>query len=409
MRDLLPAEMAAFRIVEGICRESCSEWGYREVRTPTIEYLYLFTSAGTLTPDRLGKVYSFLDWDGWSGERVVLRPDGTIPVARLYAENMVKKELARLFYASNVFIFDEAGEKTRERWQCGAELIGSASVMADVELITLVIEIMVKLGVSDLVMILSHAGMIKTLLSKIGISIEEQNRLFGQILEGDLEAISQITGDNTEYQKILLSLLNSRGKSPDFLKKQKVGLLNNISDIGPEIDNFIRITELLDALGCPYQIDIASGAGFEYYTGMIFQLYAGGEKVGGGGRYDDLIPSMGGGDVPACGFALYLDSLMKLVKPELIVTPESPHILVKTPPEGKEAVKAVFQLTERLRRAGYVAEIDLGGLASEDYRWIIEVNRDMVSFLVQDIAWAAPVDLPSIDDVIKYLEGNRGG
>ena len=79
MRDLSPVEMKIFRLVEDTCRECCLKWGYGEVRTPTLEYLHLFTSAGTLTPNMLGKVYSFLDWDGWSGERVVLRPDGTIP------------------------------------------------------------------------------------------------------------------------------------------------------------------------------------------------------------------------------------------------------------------------------------------------------------------------------------------
>ena len=77
--DLSTEEMRRFRLIEGAFRESCVKWGYQEVRTPTIEYLHLFTSTGTLTPSTLGKVYSFLDWDGWSGERVVLRPEGTIP------------------------------------------------------------------------------------------------------------------------------------------------------------------------------------------------------------------------------------------------------------------------------------------------------------------------------------------
>ncbi|HIE17777.1 MAG TPA: ATP phosphoribosyltransferase regulatory subunit, partial [Dehalococcoidia bacterium] len=87
-RDLLPRDTKAFRFIEELFRKSCASWGYQEVRTPTLEYLHLFTAAGTLTPHMLSKVYSFLDWDGWSGERVVLRPDGTIPVARLYVENL---------------------------------------------------------------------------------------------------------------------------------------------------------------------------------------------------------------------------------------------------------------------------------------------------------------------------------
>src|SRR4030043_470739 len=113
MRDMSPAEMAVFHLVEEICRDCFLKWGYQEVRTPTIEYLHLFTSAGTLTPGMLGKVYSFLNWDGWSGERVVLRPEGTIPVARMYAEKMQGQGLGRLFYARHMFSFAGAAGETR--------------------------------------------------------------------------------------------------------------------------------------------------------------------------------------------------------------------------------------------------------------------------------------------------------
>ena len=72
MRDLLPADMRAFRRVEDAFRAAASRWGYEEIRTPTIETYSLFTAAGALTAQMLSRVYSFLDWDGWSGERVVL-------------------------------------------------------------------------------------------------------------------------------------------------------------------------------------------------------------------------------------------------------------------------------------------------------------------------------------------------
>jgi histidyl-tRNA synthetase len=89
-RDLPPQEMQKFRLIEGIFRDVCMRWCYQEIRTPALEYLYLFTSVGTLTPGMLRRVYSFLDWDGWSGERVVLKPDGTIPAARFYIESLKK-------------------------------------------------------------------------------------------------------------------------------------------------------------------------------------------------------------------------------------------------------------------------------------------------------------------------------
>src|SRR3990172_5481203 len=160
-RDLSTEEMARFGSIEGIFRDCCLGWGYDEVRTPTLEYLHLFTSTGTLTPSRLRKVYSFLDWDGWSGERVVLRPDGTIPVARYYTENFPGGGLARLFYATSVFVFEEDAAKTRERWQCGAELIGPGSALADAELISLALEALARLGLDKVELQLSHAGLIK--------------------------------------------------------------------------------------------------------------------------------------------------------------------------------------------------------------------------------------------------------
>src|SRR5437870_11670917 len=83
MRDMLPADMERFRLIETACRNACLGWGYGDVRTSTIERLHLFTAAGMLSPQMLDRVYSFLDWDGWSGERGALRPDSTSPVARL--------------------------------------------------------------------------------------------------------------------------------------------------------------------------------------------------------------------------------------------------------------------------------------------------------------------------------------
>src|SRR4030043_2466528 len=159
-RDLLPKDTECFRYVEDAFRSSCVNWGYREVRTPTLEYLHLFTAAGSVTPSMLNKVYSFLDWDGWSGERVVLRPDGTIPVARLYIENLSKQEISRLFYVTNVFAFEETGKENRERWQCGVELLGDSKPASDVEIIMLATEILKNLYIEDIKIQLYHTGLL---------------------------------------------------------------------------------------------------------------------------------------------------------------------------------------------------------------------------------------------------------
>jgi histidyl-tRNA synthetase len=122
MRDLLPDEMDRVRKVEDAFAAACRLWGYREIRTPVIEPLHLFTAAGTLSPKMLDTVYSFLDWDGWSGERVV-RPDSTIPVARLYVEKL-KLKMVRSFMFRAFFALPRG--RSREDWQCGVELIGDS-------------------------------------------------------------------------------------------------------------------------------------------------------------------------------------------------------------------------------------------------------------------------------------------
>jgi len=405
-RDLSPEEMTRFRLIEGVFRDCCLKWGYREVRTPTIEYLHLFTSAGTLTPSMLGKVYSFLDWDGWSGERVVLRPDGTIPIARLYIDTMGEKGLARLFYVANTFIFEETGRKTRERWQCGTELIGVGTPASDAELILLALEVLKKLRLKGVELRLSHAGLIKALLVKLGLSPEEQTRIFDQILDGNGKALAGIKTGVPELEGILFPLLSLKGQSSGFLKNLKALSAPSLPEFEPYLDNFIAIVDLLEALGCNYQIDIASGAGFEYYTGVIFQLFIGGEKIGGGGRYDALIPAMGGGDIPASGFALYLDRLMNQVKPETLAEPLGQVILVRAKTE--DVLKEAFNAAGHLREAGYIAEFDLGGQEPAGLRWTLDVQGKAPLFTLTDQVNHRRFEAQTSAEVLTLLGGKAG-
>jgi histidyl-tRNA synthetase len=403
MRDLSPAEMTAFRCVEGICRDCFIKWGYSEVRTPTIEYLHLFTSAGTLTPGMLGKVYSFLDWDGWSGERVVLRPDGTIPVARLYTDS-IKSGLARLFYATNIFRFEEAGEKPRERWQCGAELIGAGSAMSEAELVTLSLEILNKLGIKNIELRLSHAGIIKALLEKLGLSADEQHHILDMILDGDADALAKISRELPDAADILQPLLSLNGQSTGFLRKQKAILTQSIPEISAPFDDFLKTVDLLDNLGIKYKINIASGAGFEYYTGLIFQIYFGKEKAGGGGRYDALIPSMGGGNVPASGFALYLERLMATIKTETITSAASNRILVHT--QSNTAMKEAFITASSLRNAGYIAELDLDGQKPVT-KWFIEIRDKAPVLTLKNMVNKKEFKVSSLDEVLVILNADK--
>jgi histidyl-tRNA synthetase len=376
---------------------------YEEVRTPTLEYLHLFTSTGTLTPGRLSRVYSFLDWDGWSGERVVLRPDGTIPIARLYVDTMSEREVAKLFYITNVFIFEETGKETREKWQCGVELIGTGSTLADVELIALAMAVLKKLGLKDIELRLSHAGLIRVLLTRFGLSPEEQTKVFDQILDGDGTSLEKLKIENPELGKTLLPLLGLKGESSGFLKNMRTVLNQALPELEPPFNNFIEVTDLLESLGCHYQVDIASGRGFEYYTGVIFQLFAQGKQVGGGGRYDALLPLLGGKDTPASGFALYLDDLMELIKLATCEQPLASTVLIRVESQTDAVLKEAFSLVSYLHEAGYVAEIYLGGEEPAALRWRINIQEKAPAFVVTDVIKHKKFKAQNGDEVLSVL------
>ena len=401
-RDLLPKDTEAFRYIEDVFSKSCLGWGYQEVRTPTLEYLHLFTAAGTLTPNMLSKVYSFLDWDGWSGERVVLRPDGTIPVARLYIENLPQNETARLFYVTNVFAFEETGKENRERWQCGAELIGSDKPASDIELMLLAVETVRQLGISDVQIQLSHAGVLNALLGELQPSAEEEVKLLDQILDGNWQVLTEAKPKDSEIGRLVSLFLDLQGKSSGFLENLKA-MPQIPANLKTALNNFAEITGLLDVLRCSYQIDITSTRGFEYYTGLCFQLSAKGCKIGSGGRYDNLIPLIGGQKTPACGFALYVEPLTNLIQPKAKRN-TAPAIIVRCNTTTAEAIRAGFELAGELRQAGYVAELDFNGRQSGG-QWIVAVTEKLTPFTVIDPIKNQKKEASSMAEVIEIVGG----
>ncbi|HEX7476087.1 MAG TPA: ATP phosphoribosyltransferase regulatory subunit [Dehalococcoidales bacterium] len=397
MRDLFPPDMEKFRLINQIFHDSCSNWGYKEVRTPTLEYLHLFTSAGMLTPGMLNKVYSFLDWDGWSGERVVLRPDATIPVARLYIESLADKELSKLFYIVNTFIFEETGKKNREKWQAGAELIGMGSPLADVELIILAIEVLRRLGIENVELRLSHAGLTRGVLQKLGMNPEEQTRVFDRLLDGDATVLAQIKAEKPELEP----LLALQGKSAGFIRNLASSLALDLPEFKPQIDDFVFIAGTLKSLGYDFQIDMASVRGFEYYTGVIFQLFVDDDKVGGGGRYDALIPAMGGQNAPASGFALYVDLLMQLVQAE--VTKPAPATVIEVKME-EGAYPLGFGIADRLREVGLIVKLHLGGKGPAGVDWKLDIHKRRPNFALTDVLKGKKYELNTSEEVLEKLE-----
>jgi len=362
MYDLLPADMERFRWAEEVFRRTCLAWGYREVRTPTVEHLFLFTATGTLTPQALGRVYSFLDWDGWSGERVVLRPEGTIPTARLYVEHLAAEPLAKLFYVQNVFRFAE-GDARREEWQAGAELIGDTQPLGDVELVLVAQEVLSALGLGGVTLRLSHPGLVRAVLAKMGLPPEEQLRLYDGILEGDAEALARVQERIPELGAPVGLLLAEEGQGSGYLANLRSVFLPALPELAAPLEELAQVVAALEGLGLQPRVAGALVRHFEYYTGPVFRLEADGRLLGGGGRYDSLIGLLGGRDVPASGFALYLGDLLPLVSPPRARAgvPAWVEASDRSPGAIAEAYRAVRLLRERGRQAQVALSPSQGG------------------------------------------------
>ena len=310
MRDLGPAAMRRFRAAEARFLEVAAGAGYAEIRTPTVEPLHLFTGAGALSPRMLDRVYSFLDWDGWSGERVVLRPDSTLPAVR-WREERADGGASRLCYVQPVYRFAPGGGQ-REQWQCGVELFGLAAPEGDAELLRLALGLLSALGAGGVSAELSHGGLVREALAATGLDAAAQLAARDRLLEGDEAVIAELAGAHPSQAPALRVLLGVAGEGAGYLANLRAALTAAVPAAEGPIAELEAAARALGEAGCPFRVAAAATGNFEYYTGVTFRFLAGGAERLRGGRYDGLAETIGGRADAASGFAADLLGLAEL-------------------------------------------------------------------------------------------------
>jgi histidyl-tRNA synthetase len=401
MRDVLPDEMDRVRAVEDAVAEACRSWGYREIRTPVIEPLYLFTSAGTLSPQTLDRVYSFLDWDGWSGERVVLRPDSTIPAARLYAEQLNGGRVAKLFYRQNVFRFTDDGS-SREEWQCGVELIGDTGARGDVELVLLALEALRPLRLPEVVVRLSHAGIVRAVLAAAGMTPDEQSAAYDRLLDGDTSVVDEVEARLPQFNAPLRMLLEIEGAGSGYIASLRGQLTEAIPALGPAFDELTFVVAALEARGVSPSIKAVLARSFEYYSGLVMRFEAGGERIVTGGRYDELIGLVGDSRVPASGFALYVSPLIALLAGGGRRRPDA-AVAIRAEGDTAALLASMYDAAQRLRDAGLRVETVEGMHTAASQRLVCREGAPL--FTLERSVGSESFE--RLDDVIAALVGSR--
>ncbi|MDO8691187.1 MAG: ATP phosphoribosyltransferase regulatory subunit, partial [Dehalococcoidia bacterium] len=303
-------------------------------------------------------------------------------------------------YVENVFRFSDASQGDRERWQCGAELLGSSLPQADAELVVLALDVLERLCLGPASVQISHAGILRSLLEQLDLGPEELGKVFDQIQEGDLQALALAEREHRRMGRFLPLLLGARGRSSGFLKNLKASLVAEFPGLAEGFDSFIRLADLLTMLKCPYEINFALPGGFEYYTGFMFQVSVNGEKVGGGGRYDELLPLVGGPSIPSSGFALYMDRLMAALIPQAEQRPSPERkVLLNAAESSPEGLRECFDLASQLHQEGITAEVDLGQDRAEFSHVVCNGGRSGF-YEVEELSSGKRIRVPS-----KGLEG----
>ncbi|GAB4248846.1 MAG: ATP phosphoribosyltransferase regulatory subunit [Thermoleophilia bacterium] len=305
-KDVLPLEAAELRLIEEAVRTVFEEFGYGEVRTPSLEYeevMALSEEAALLTGFRL------LDEHG---ELLLLRPDLTPPIARLVASRLQGGVPPhRVYSVSKVFrrIPLERGQEAEFR-QAGIELLGLDDPAADAEVIGVACRALDRAGLRDFRVGVGQVGFFVELLASLLSDGAERHALVHELVEKDFVGFRlrvEAAGLSAADREAVLAVPDLRGGA-DVLDKA-AGFVRN-QGMASALERLGAVRESVGALGYGDKLlfDFGLFRNLEYYTGLVFEVYAPGvgATLGGGGRYDNLLARFGR-PMPAVGFGLGMD------------------------------------------------------------------------------------------------------
>lgn len=304
-RDVLPDEMRELRRLHRALIDVFEAHGYGEVATPTIEYDEVLARGDGRTAD---SAYRFFDE---SGALLALRSDMTVPIARLVASRYADAEPPlRFCYLANAFraVRPQRGQM-REFVQAGVELVGAPAPQGTAEVVEVLEAALDAAGLERAVIGLGDADLYRQLLAELGVDGERRDAILGRLAVHDLVGLElelAQAGIDDEQVQTCLALSQLRGGREVLEEARSLG--------GEAVARAIaRIGETYEALAARgaadrVRVDLGLLRDLGYYSGAILEVYdpAVGHVLGGGGRYDGLLRRFGV-DLPAAGFALYLE------------------------------------------------------------------------------------------------------
>ena len=351
-KDVLPKDVHKNQYIEATALDVASKFGYKEIRTPVFEHTELFQRGVGDTTDVVQKeMYTF---DDKGGRSITLRPEGTAGAVRSFLENGLCNEALpqKVCYLISCYRYEkpQAG-RLREFHQFGVECFGTASPLADAEIIALAKSIFDTLGVRDLSLEINSIGCPKC---------------------------------RAEYHKALKEYFASRkdelcdtckgrlDRNPMRILDCKSPICHEIAQGAPVVidylcdeckNRFEKVKEYLGVLGIEAVVNPKIVRGLDYYTKTVFEFVS--NSIGaqgtvcGGGRYDGLVEELGGQHTASLGFAMGLERLMLLMEAQGCEFPqaEKPDLFIVA--LGEKATLKALEIAKDMREEGFSALLDL--------------------------------------------------
>ncbi len=351
-KDILPGETELWQQIERTAIALFEDFGYREIRIPIMEKTELFArSIGEDTDIVEKEMYTFADR---KGDQLTLRPEATASICRSYIQHkMYAQDPVRKFYTIGPMFRRERPQKGRYRqfYQIDAEIFGVAAPYADVELIFLLRTLFERLNVTDTT---AH-------VNSLGCPVCRPR--FKEALSTLLaKAASSLCSDCLRRKdRNPLRVMDCKVPGCREAMKGAPAILDYLCDDCSS--HFSTVTDMLTQLGVPFNVDKQLVRGLDYYTRTAFEIQTGAlgaqSAVAGGGRYDGLVGSLGGPEVPAIGFAIGFDRLAEIVALNAPATIRPPDLYIAA--LGEPAKKLAFEWSAALGLKGIGAAMEYGG------------------------------------------------
>lgn len=310
VRDIYNEECYDKLLIQNRIHKIFKEYGYSDIQTPTFEFFDIFNKERGSVASK--NMYKFFDREG---NTLVLRPDMTPSIARASAKYFMDEEMPiRLCYVGNAFINNsEYQGKLKEFTQIGSELLGDNTSDADAEVIAMVIESLLKAGLTEFQIEIGQPEFFKGIVEKAGLdtdTIEELRELLENKKYFGVEDVLAKANVPQEDREVFLKFQEFAG-SIEMIKLAKTLNINDKSKAA--LERLEKLYSILVIYGYEKYIsfDLSMLNMYQYYTGIVFKgyTYGTGDAIVTGGRYDNLLGQFGK-DFAAIGFAVNLDQLM---------------------------------------------------------------------------------------------------